>query len=223
MKKETVLTLAGVGLGIVLNNYHPFIVSYPSIGGEWKVVNWTNTIFTVATVYLVIRCLIASVRPSSDLLLRLAGIGIILAILHVVFLNVYVAIRIYWLWKDSPVGRNLLPPVSGYYFTLLLRFARPYLLSFNLGLLLTGTIWLINKWARKIFIDKEEMVIIFWLCSVLGFERIFTAFSTSLLLALIFLLIRRHKAINLTPFLLLGMCIGIFFGKEVNSLVFGFS
>ncbi len=135
----------------------------------------------------------------------------IIALVHELIAVGYVAVKIYLLWKGSPVARYFLPPYSQYYFLIIWRYAQPYGFAIVAGVL--GVIlfaWL-KKVSRNRITGGSEIIIVAWMGVVLGWERMFTAIFVAIILAAVIMFTTRKSSTRLTPGLLLSFLAAMFY------------
>lgn len=218
--KKITCGLGGLGIAAILNNYHPFILSYPQVKKEWVIVLWENNIFTAVIGYL-IAIIFYSFLSKKKGTVDMIRWAIIFTLFHTVFIILLVGVQTAFLWQQSPLGRNFLPPRSGYYFTVMQRFVNPYVLALVMAIAASMILWLLKIGSGGRLIGKIEIWFAFWMILTLGWERSFTALLLSLALAVLWYGLKREKYIRLAPFLMVSMFIAMFFGKEGTRIIFG--
>ncbi|MCL5675662.1 MAG: prepilin peptidase [Patescibacteria group bacterium] len=139
-----------------------------------------------------------------------------------VFEVFYYGFRGYHALLLNPLGKYLVGVNNQYFYSLVLRFAQPLIVSLAVGIFVALFFVLLIIISRGRGLGLGDIRLGFWLGLLLGYPKIITGLFLSFFLggiaAFILLVLRRKKfgeTVPLAPFLIIGTYISLFFGNQI--------
>jgi len=134
---------------------------------------------------------------------RVVSLGVVIVCTLYLISVVGFATQLYSLWKDNPLGKFLLPPHSGYYYLAIGEFTRPYLIYILAGIGAGLIFWVLRLISRGRMLTSSEIGLVFLLGLMFGINVVFIIL-TGMVLAALWVGIRKETRVSITPFLILA-------------------
>ncbi|MDD5147252.1 MAG: prepilin peptidase [Candidatus Daviesbacteria bacterium] len=153
---------------------------------------------------------------------RIIKPAILIGTISLLVITAYKVGYLYYYLAQTPIGRQLLPPSSGYFQRHALMVVQPFLLSLLMGLLIGGFFWGLIIITRGKGMGGGDVKLGAFIGVMLGFPQALLALVLAFFTGAIFgvaLIIAGKKHFGQTipfgPFLVLGSLITIFWGNQI--------
>lgn len=218
-RSAVIAGIAIIAITILVSYFFPYYVSLPrSSSGEW------------AFFYVLSRALPIVITLFLLFLIhtqyQVKAIKIALVVLYGLYAVAftYFAYTLYQDWSHDPAGQYFLPPKSDHYYNVLVRFGRPYIEAFFTGSVFALVFWFLQKSSKRKLLESMDLWLLFFIGSVLSFERtiiaIFIAFLSMIGMSLWYTFQKKPRRVTLFIPLMIGCWISMFCGDIIAFLLF---
>lgn len=139
-----------------------------------------------------------------------------------IFQIAYYGLRGYYALLGNPLGKYIIGTDNKYFYSLVLRFSQPFIVSLITGIVVALFFVLLIIVSRGRGLGLGDIRLGFWLGLLLGYPRIVTGLFLSFLMggivALVLVILGKKKfgeTVPLAPFLMIGTYISLFFGNQI--------
>jgi hypothetical protein len=209
IKRPLIGTIFWFGIVVILpllrGILKPFWLSYPPIG---EVKQWWPLEYVVIMYPLLVACILwingvwyfQTESLSREKILFSIRIFIYLFIAQCVFL----AVRLFLIWYDNPVGKYLLWSPNSYYLIKLWEYARPFAVHVLAGITFGVFFWSLFKLTAGRVMERNEVLLGVLIGLIFGMERTLIIVVSAFAITVFWFIIQiiRHRqviALRVTP------------------------